>query len=274
MIISHHQICVSENVGATFIPSPNVRRGKLDHRYLLIHYTASSSLESAVDWLTSPASGCSAHVVIGRSGEIIQLVPFDGIALHAGRSRWRGVEGLNGCSIGIELENAGCMERQGGRWRAWFGGDYGDGDVMEATHKYGSRLLGWHMYTDKQIEAVCSLTRLLVDVYDLDDVIGHDDVAPYRKMDPGPAFPMDAIRGRALGRASNALELYDTTTVLNIRYGPGVTYPRLPGSPLARATRLRMVAVDNDWCSVEVIGDDGHPCLTGWVHGAYIRRAA
>jgi N-acetylmuramoyl-L-alanine amidase len=178
---------------------------------------------------------------------------------------------LNRHAIGIELDNAGALARQAGRWRAWFGADFVEQEVLEATHRHETQSRGWHLFTEEQLEATALVARLLVDQYGLKDVIGHDDIAPLRKQDPGPAFPIASVRGRAMGRQDDAFELFETVTALNIRAGPGTEFEKLPRSPLAAGTRLRVLAGQLSWCSVEILGPDGSGDLTGWVHGDYIR---
>ena len=74
---------------------------------VVIHYTAGASLKSSASWLTDHRSNASAHLVIGKSGEMIQLAPFNIRTWHAGKSYWKGRNNLNNYSIGIELDNAG-----------------------------------------------------------------------------------------------------------------------------------------------------------------------
>lgn len=274
MKVRRHRLLHDDDQPVRFEATPNLGDGRLTPAYLVIHYTAGRDLETSVRWLTDPIAGASAHLLIGRDGQIVQLAAFDRIAWHAGQSRWRGLEGLNRHAIGIELDNAGALARQAGGWRAWFGADYPETDVLEAVHKNETAPRGWHLFTEAQLEATALVARLLVDHYGLEDVIGHDDIAPGRKQDPGPAFPIASVRGRAMGRQDEAFELFETVTALNIRAGPGTGFEKLPRSPLARATRLRVLASELSWCSVEVLGPDGSGDLTGWVHGDYIRRLA
>jgi N-acetylmuramoyl-L-alanine amidase len=77
---------------------------------IVIHYTAGSSAESAVNWLANPTSKVSAHIVIDRSGKIYQIIPFNKVAWHAGKSEYGGRNGFNSFSIGIEL-CAGTLSR-------------------------------------------------------------------------------------------------------------------------------------------------------------------
>jgi len=274
MKVRRHRLLTDDDRPIRFEATPNLGDGRLAPSYLVVHYTAGRDLESSVRWLTDPAARASAHLLIGRDGQIVQLAPFDRVTWHAGQSRWRGLEGLNRHSIGIELDNAGALERQAGRWRAWFGADYVEQEVLEATHKHETAGRGWHLFTEEQLDATALVARILVDHYGLKDVIGHDDIAPGRKQDPGPAFPVASVRGRAMGRQDDAFELFETITALNIRAGPGTEFERLPRSPLAPATRLKVLASQLGWCSVEVLGPDGSGDLTGWVHGDYIRPLA
>jgi len=198
-----------------------------------MHFTAGRSAIESVEWLANRKAKASAHVVIGRDGSITQLVPFDRVAWHAGASSWEGLEGLNNYSLGIELDNAGRLTRQGEHWRAWFGGTYDDSEVIQAVHKHETSLCGWHDYSPAQIDAALQVAGLLVDKYALRDVVGHEDIAPLRKCDPGPAFPMASFRSRLMGRLEDSLPQYLTTTELNIRTRPGSTVPAAAGESVA-----------------------------------------
>lgn len=273
MKIVKHQLVKPDGTPYPFRASPNVG-GKLEARYLVMHFTAGSSAQESIDWLVNPKAKASAHVVIGRDGKITQLVPFNKVAWHAGASRWEGIEGLNRHSIGIELDNAGRLVRKGGKWQAWFGGSFKDADVMEAVHKNESTSSGWHVYTPEQIEAAAELAALLVDQYDLQDVIGHDDISPGRKFDPGPAFPMGNFRSRALGGAAERLPVFVTTDSLNIRVGPGAGHKALDEGPLPPGTRVEVLAEDGNWRRVDVLDTvGGANDLEGWVNGRFLRRA-
>jgi len=228
-----------------------------------------------VQWLTNPVAEASAHLVIGRDGGITQLVPFDTVAWHAGASSWEGRVGLNHYSIGIEMDNAGRLTRHGDSWRAWFGADYPDGDVIEAVHKNEAEPCGWHLYTPEQIEVVFEVATLLMQEYRLLDMIGHDDIAPRYKSDPGPAFPMQNLRARVLGRRADEPVIYETTDTLNIRSGPGTEYGALEGSPLPTGTRLVILDRAGVWALVDVQDTiEEIMDLQGWVHTRYIQRVA
>ena len=273
MKISRHKLQTDEGEAYPWVPSPH-RGGKLEPLYLVMHYTAGRSVDESVRWMANPASKASAHVVVGRDGSIVQQVPFDTVAWHAGASRWEGRSGLNRYSIGIELDNAGRLVRQGERWRAWFGQLYEDDDVIVATHKNESQPAGWHAFTPAQLDAALELAALLVDRYALRDIIGHDDIAPGRKSDPGPAFPMASFRARIMGRGQDEPPEYRTLTTLNIRSGPGTQFPTLPGSPLPPDTRVQIVRQQDSWRLVDVLGEPGGIAdLEGWVHHRFLERA-
>lgn len=124
MKIKRHRLHDDDGRPLEWRPSPNLGDA-LEPEYLVIHYTAAGSLEGSVSWLVQKDAKASAHVVIGRDGRIVQLVPFDRVASHVGVSQWEGRNGLNQWSIGIELDNAGKLTRQSEGWRSWFGRRYG-----------------------------------------------------------------------------------------------------------------------------------------------------
>lgn len=144
--------------------------------------------------------GVSAHLVVQRDGSFVQCVPFNQVAYHAGESAWRDPKtgilyrGLNSCSIGIEIANCGDLERQ--LYPSTMGPAYSGKPIprITAKHKNGGGTKQWETYSPAQIATVTEISKALVARYNLDDVIGHDDISPGRKADPGPAFPLREIR--------------------------------------------------------------------------------
>jgi N-acetylmuramoyl-L-alanine amidase len=199
--------------GVTFRATPN-HGGALKPRYLVFHYTAGRSAESSIESLcTRKAQGnASAHLVLARDGRIVQLAPFNVVTWHAGVSQWHGLVGLNQRSIGIEMDNAGWMNVVGDKFVAWFGKEYRASEVVLAEHKHGGGARHWHVYTEVQLERALELAELLVAHYQLEDVLGHEDIARGRKQDPGPAFPLAAIASRALALRSAPLAAAGTMT--------------------------------------------------------------
>jgi N-acetylmuramoyl-L-alanine amidase len=238
------------------------------------HYTAGASKESSVEHLIKPSSKASAHLVIGRDGSMTQLVPFNMVAWHAGKSRWHDMRGLNRYSIGIELDNVGVLEGGAGAWRSWFGRRVADDQVMVAAHKNETRERGWQRYSEAQIKSTMEASDAIVNHYKMIDVLGHDDITPARKQDPGPAFPMDQFQSRLVGRADDENDKFVTTTALNIRSGPGTNHDKLDDCPLAKGTELISDARHGNWHAVEALKADGTALCTGWVHGNYIAPAA
>lgn len=165
---------------------------------IVLHYTASVSVRSAIETLSNPQREVSAHLVIARDGAVTQLVPFDTIAWHAGKSWWKGRMALNRYSIGIEIDNAGRLEAQGGEYVSWFEQRYPEEQVVRAVHPNQNIAAYWHAYPDEQLQIVEQVCALLLGEYEIAEIVGHDEIAPDRKEDPGPAFPLQAMRLRLL----------------------------------------------------------------------------
>ena len=209
MRIENHRLIGTDGKPMKYIESPS-HGGKLAPRFLVMHYTAGVSHTSTVSWFLNREAKASAHLVIGRAGEVVQMVPFNTIAWHAGPSSWKDretsgvVEGLNKCAIGIELVNVGRLRRDAAT-RRWTSEkprrEFEDADVVEAIHKHETQRFGWLRYTDEQVRIAKEIGALLVRTYGLRDVIGHEDCCPKRKSDPGPAFPMEAFRRDVLRAA-------------------------------------------------------------------------
>jgi N-acetylmuramoyl-L-alanine amidase len=159
-------------------------------RFLVIHFTAGATGLSSIGWWRRLKNGVCAHFVIERDGTIYQCRPCNRTAGHAGASRWTdpntGItyHGLNSCSLGIELANGGHS----------FPERFSDLSATMARHKHGGPVRKWETFPKAQLDACFALSRVLVERYNLDDVVGHDDVSPGRKTDPGPAFPMEKLR--------------------------------------------------------------------------------
>ena len=185
-------------------------------------------------------------------------------------SRWGDIRGLNGHSIGIELDNAGALTGAAGAWKTWFGRACPDDDCVVAAHRNGGATCGWHAYPEAQVSAALAVSEAIFAAYRLDDILGHDDIAPGRKTDPGPAFPMDHFRSRLAGRADDAFPLMETTANVNVREGPGTQFGKLDISPAPRGTLFEPDGRDGVWLSGEVLDARGAPAASGWIHGNYL----
>ena len=139
--------------------SPNCDERALPISMVVLHYTGMQTGAEAEQRLVDPAAKVSAHYLIGEDGEVVRLVPEARRAWHAGRSYWRGTTDINSASIGIELVNPG--------------------------HEWGYR-----EFPPAQIEALLPLLARIVKTHDIAraNVVGHSDVAPARKDDPGELF--------------------------------------------------------------------------------------
>lgn len=235
---------------------------------IVIHYTAGSSAESSADYLSRDDVKASAHIVIGRDGKIFQLVPFDTIAWHAGVSAYGNRSMLNNYSIGIELANAGVLKKVGNEYQAWFGTKYPADDVLYAVHRNETVSRYWHTYTEKQIEVCRAVCDVLIKKFEINDILGHEEIAPGRKQDPGPAFPLDEFREELL--LKNNTDEPDTIEVdgeviaglLNIRQGPGVDFKKV-ALPLQRGKKVKVLEQKNGWYRVETT-------IEGWVSKSHV----
>ncbi len=154
--------------------SPNFgeRRDGLRPELVVLHYTAMADCASAARVLCDPAREVSAHYLIGRDGEVLSLVPDNMRAWHAGVGEWRGRGDVNSRSIGIELDNDGVSP------------------FSEPLMAALESLLGSHLLANWGIAAV--------------GVIGHSDMAPGRKMDPGRRFDWKRLARQGLAVWSEA----------------------------------------------------------------------
>jgi N-acetylmuramoyl-L-alanine amidase len=141
-------------------PSPNFDDRALPVTMLVLHYTGMPDAASAIQRLANPQSRVSAHYVVMEDGQIVHMVDEAKRAWHAGRSHWRGIDDVNSASIGIEIVNPG--------------------------HEWGYR-----PFPDAQIDALIPLVHDIVERHHISrgNVVGHSDVAPARKQDPGEYFP-------------------------------------------------------------------------------------
>ena len=217
---------------------------------LVIHFTGGSSAISSARHLCQPSARASAHLVVGREGEVYQLAPFNQVTWHAGASSWEGRTGLNHYSIGIELDNAGQLtEHAPGVYRTWFEKTISPGEVFFGRHRNQSTTTAWHAYTEKQILRTFALCEVLVDHYPIARILGHEEIAPVRKLDPGPAFPLDKLRAQLLENPRNQdAEAVQSSNPaarvianrLNVRSGPGVGFPTVD-PPLVRGEQVRVL---------------------------------
>ena len=141
-------------------PSPNFDERTAPVSMIVLHYTGMQDGPSAIARLRDPEAKVSSHYVVAEDGTVLRLVDEAKRAWHAGRSHWREWDGVNDVSVGIEIVNPG--------------------------HEWGYR-----PFPDEQVDAVVRLVAEIKDRYQITrgNVVGHSDVAPARKRDPGELFP-------------------------------------------------------------------------------------
>ena len=141
-------------------PTPNFDERHAPPDMIILHYTGMETGEAALERLCDPEARVSAHYLVEEDGRVFRLAPEERRCWHAGVSHWRGEENLNGVSIGIEIVNPG--------------------------HEWGYRA-----FPDVQIQSVIELVGHIRERWTVpnDRILGHSDVAPARKEDPGELFP-------------------------------------------------------------------------------------
>ncbi|GLT09585.1 N-acetylmuramoyl-L-alanine amidase [Sulfitobacter porphyrae] len=191
------------------LSSPNFgpRRNGLTPRLIVIHYTAMENAEAALTRLCDPQAEVSAHYLISNHGRTLQLVADEMRAWHAGAGEWAGQADINSRSIGIELDNRGC-----------------------------------HPFSEPQMAALETLLKRLMARWDIPaaGVLGHSDIAPGRKSDPGPHFDWARLarQGLALATPATAAQTVTESGFRAAARAAGFTAD-VPFETLLAATRLR-----------------------------------
>lgn len=158
---------------------------------IVIHYTANGSIEDTIAWFQNPANKVSAHYVIDLDGRIVQMVPDAKRAYHAGVSSLNGRVGVNAFSIGIELINWGPLKLRGESFFSWpnnYSESYDGDEPVLIAGEY------WQPFPEPQLVALEQLLELLREEHPIQWIVGHNEIAPERKRDPGQAFPWERFR--------------------------------------------------------------------------------
>ena len=153
--------------------SPNfdpIKRNKSQIKFLIFHYTGMNNESDAINKLTNFKSDVSCHYFIKNNGETSVIVPDLYVAWHAGKSKWKHYKSINRYSIGIEIDNPG--------------------------HDFNYR-----KFSKKQIQSLIKLSKILIKKYKINSkyILGHSDVAPERKKDPGEKFPWKELSKQGIG---------------------------------------------------------------------------
>ena len=160
-----------ENMIINYSPNFNLKkRDKNKIKYLIYHYTGMKNDKLAIKKLTSFNSNVSCHYYISASGNLIRMVPDLYIAWHAGKSCWRNHKSLNDNSIGIEISNPG--------------------------HENG-----YTNFNHNQVKSIIKISKFIIKKYKIKkkNILGHSDIAPLRKIDPGEKFPWKFLYKNKIG---------------------------------------------------------------------------
>ena len=153
--------------------SPNFNSKKRNFKqikFIIFHYTGMKKESEAINKLTEIQSEVSCHYLVKNNGEIIKMVPDLYVAWHAGISSWKNISSLNNNSIGIEISNSG--------------------------HEFN-----YKQFSKKQIKSILILSKFLIKKYKINkkNILGHSDIAPSRKKDPGEKFPWQHFAKQGVG---------------------------------------------------------------------------
>lgn len=170
-------------------PSLNFDVRNADISMIVLHYTGMQSGEEAIERLCSEESKVSAHYVIDEDGSVYKLVEEKFRAWHAGVSYWRGMRNVNANSIGIEIVNPG--------------------------HEFGYR-----EFTGRQYKSIIALCQELKQKYSIEDIniVGHSDIAPDRKEDPGELFEWELLAQNGIGLWPGKARGYGGTDLVDLGF--------------------------------------------------------
>ena len=155
----------------SYSPNFDLRKRRINEiKFIIFHYTGMKKESDAINRLTNIKSKVSSHYMIKNNGEIVILVPDLYVAWHAGESYWKNFKSLNKSSIGIEISNPG--------------------------HNFK-----YKKFSKNQISSILKLSKFLIKKYriNLKNILGHSDIAPERKKDPGEKFPWKLLSKKKIG---------------------------------------------------------------------------
>jgi N-acetylmuramoyl-L-alanine amidase len=190
--------------GVSVQPTPN-KSGALKPRLIIVHDTAGAlDYKGSVSWLRNPQAKASAHFVVGRKGEIVQLASCAVKTWHAGKSIYKGKSNVNDFAIGIEIANPGKLtltEANARSARAGFGAFFDVKQYNLAFAETPHHGKGWWMpYPQAQLNAVLDICMALREAYDITEVAPHWLISPGRKIDTNPLFPLTWLQAKLKGR--------------------------------------------------------------------------
>lgn len=258
-------------------PHPNgfhQKKSIAQHKYIIVHFTTGTRVESTIAHFRNENSVVSAHVLIGRDGRVIQFLPFDKIAFHAGKSWWESDEDLNTMSIGIELDNAGSLKETP---EGWFRKKIRipDDRVKRAAYWRESKVRGWEIFPQTQLDVLERVVRALVDRYggpDQIEMLGHDDVNLANRQDPGAVFPMPELREKIWGRKEARYKVHtlDKSAGMYANVEGNLPNPKTQpseGGALPSGSVVKRIREAGNWSLVTVIRSKNQNLRkrSGWI---------
>ncbi len=272
MEVKNHKLFV-DGEQVPFKQTPNVSAGTINVKGIIIHYTAGGTGEGAVRVLTNRKRKASAHLVVDRDGRIWQLTNFNTKAWHAGASAYNGKKYHNNFTVGIEIDNPGYLFKIDDKFYTWWDkktkrNPIPENDVVVAKHRNypKTKTQYWHKYTDLQVKKVFEICDALCKSYDIQEILGHEEIMPYQKTDPGPAFPLDELREKVLhnGQIFQPDTFGKTTDKLNIRERPNQDADQVAAA-LTKDYMLELLKEVGNWMKVKAK-------LVGWVSKGYVEH--
>lgn len=239
---------------------------------LVIHYTGTKKKSADINALFQSKRQVSAHFVIDLGGEITQLMPLNKIAWHAGISAMGKRNGINKYSLGLEIVNPGYLTKSSDNlFFTYFNNPVTPDKAIMAKHKNEKNPRYWHVFDPDQLAAVNYLCIELAELFPIKYIVGHDEISPGRKQDPGPLYPIQKLRDIVLnhGILEEEPETLHTPTfghvsssLLNIRENND-TGAKKVARPLERGTKVEILESKGGWYKVKTE-------ITGWVSAKFI----
>jgi len=278
-------------VGATFVEANAYNKtATIKPDAIIIHYTAGASGAATVKLFAAKTATTSAHFVVSEDGTITQMVDLNRKAYHAGTSSYNGRSSYNGFSIGIEISNPGYLKKIDGKYYTWWEAKKENKTPVDPSMVYTGKhrnavttMTYWYKYTDAQIAAVKELCKAICKAYDIKEILGHEEIAPGRKCDPGPAYPLDELRNEVLfgsntanlsdifkeaisKSAATSLTIGKVKVKLNFRQQPSTT-AALKSSPIAANSYVYIIGKDSSGEWFNILHE-----ISGWIDKEYIEQ--
>ncbi len=264
-IIQDNRLYTTDHRQYRFVPAA---AGNYDHKhvmehddvkFIIMHITTGLYIPSTIHTFTNPKNEVSAHLVIGRDGRIVQMVPFDHAAFHAGKGYWEEQGNINWHSIGIEVDNAGrLVEGVDSVYEKTTKTPILPGNFERKRHWKEFRSKPWHSFSKIQLDVIFKVVKVLEQHFrPIQELLEHERISLLNRSDPGPLFPMDELRTEVLGTEKLGFKRYrairDTTLYENSNnQAPKESYPKWPNQLFDCVVK----SVDekcNYWKKIEIV---------------------